>query len=238
MHTTAVTWALDKWMEELPPELIIDMDSTSAVYLPHILLLHAQYYEAMIFANHPFITLAGTGQSSDSRRKYVDAAQAITRIIGVYKRLWSLRRINIQGIHHMFTASMVHLYLACTSESSDVHARAVSDLETCCEALKEASKSHELAAWQLRSLDRVCQVWYDWLEKDELTKEKQNDTASTACISSPEGPERWAAIELVIQKALGNRDFSPVGEGKMPWMDTWMQMQAISGVDPFSMGYA
>lgn len=236
MHTSAVTWALDKWMDDLPPELSIDTNNTTAVYLPHILVLHAQYHEAMIFANHPFITMPGVAQSPESRRKYVESARAITRIIVIYKRLWSLRRINIQGIHPMFTASMVHLYIACTSENRDVHAAAVSDLEICCDALKDVSGSYQLSAWQLRSIDRVRQVWYDMLENHH--NHDQPEVKPPPRETSPEGPERWAAIEAVIQKAMVPGDDGSSPTEQMPWFDTWMQMQSISGVDPFSMGCA
>jgi len=236
MHTAAVSWALDKWMDDLPPELSIDTNNTSAVYLPHILILHAQYHEAMIFANHPFMTTPGVAQSPDSRRKYIESARVITRIIVMYKRLWSLRRINIQLIHPMFTASMVHLYIACTSENRDMHAAAVSDLEICCDALKDVSELYRPSAWQLRSIDRVRQVWHDLLENHNHDQDVRRPAARA---TSPEGPERWAAIEAVIKKAMGpsTGNAAPATE-QMPWLDTWMQMQSISGVDPFSMGCA
>ncbi|RJE25240.1 fungal specific transcription factor [Aspergillus sclerotialis] len=236
-HTSAATTALETWLESLPPILTIDTTNTTnpKPYLPRILVLHTQYHEAMIFANHPFITMPRTGQSHDSRRKYIHAAREITRIAQIYDKLWSLRRINIQGIHHMFTASMVHLYIACTSGSRETHARAVEDLEICCTAIRGVSKSYWLAVWQLRSIDRVRQVWYEMLEshshahgqdQDRQTQISQNQN------DRPDSHDRWAAIEAAIQKAM----VTPNGEG-MLWFDTWMQMQSIS-VDPFAMGVA
>lgn len=236
-HTFAVTCALDKWLDDLPSELVIDTTSTSAVYLPHVLVLHAQFHEVMIFANHPFITTPRIGKSTDSRRKYLESAKAITRILGIYKRLWSLRRINIQGIHPMFTASMVHLYIACTSKSHEEYTQAVSNLETCCSAVKDASKSFELAAWQLRSVHRVCQIWHDMLENQTQdssprTVAKQSDTEIW-----PKDRERWVAIQAAIQKSMASTDIDPASE-EIPWFNTWMQMQEMAGADPFSVGSA
>lgn len=239
MHSSAVTWALDKWMDDLPPELAIDTNNTSKAYLPHILVMHAQYHEAMIFANHPFITMPKTGQSSDSRRKYAESAKQITRIIEMYDRLWSLRRINIQFIHPMFTASITHLYIACTSKSRDVYTLAVSNLETCCDALKKVAQSFELAAWQLRSIDRIRQVWYDLLENQNQNLNESGTMAQQNTREmSPQLPERWAAIEAVIQKAMVPTEVDLSAREQMAWFNTWMQIEAISGVDPFSVGYA
>lgn len=237
VHTSAATAALEKWLSELPPELAVDTNDTSKTYLPHILVLHLQYHEAMIFANHPFITMPGTNQLADSRRKYTQAARDLTQIIRIYDRLWTLRRINIQAIHHMFTACMVHLYIACTSGSKETHALAVADFEVCCNAIKDTAQSFpRLAAWQLRSIDRVRQVWYDMLDN-----QNQNQTQMTEMSGHqshwPQGHERWAPIETAIQNVMVPTGAASSEEG-MLWFDTWMQMQSISAVDPFSMGSA
>ena len=242
-HTSTATTALEIWLESLPPILKIDTTNTTnpSPYLPHILLLHTQYHEAMIFANHPFITMPQTGQSNNSRRKYIHSAREITRIAQIYDKLWSLRRINIQGIHHMFTASMVHLYIACTSGSREMHARAVEDLGVCCEAIRGVSKSYRLAVWQLRSIDRVRQVWYEMLESHSHGQGQGQDSQAQICQNQDDRPDdrdRWAAIEAVIQKAMVPcEESTPNGEG-MLWFDTWMQMQSISAIDPFAMGVA
>jgi hypothetical protein len=237
MHTSAVTWALDKWMDDLPQELVVDTNDTSKAYLPHVLVMHAQYHEAMIFANHPFITMPKTGHLLESQDKYAESARKITEIIQMYDRLWSLRRINIQFIHPMFTASMVHLYTACTSNSRDVHASAVFKLETCCDALKDVSQYIELAAWQLRSIDRVRQVWYDLLENQDHD-EIQMTVQQTGRDMSPQGPERWAAIDAVTQNAAVQTEVDLSAKEQMAWYNTWTQIQAISDMDPFSVGFA
>lgn len=236
VHTIAVTSALDKWLDDLPAELAVDSNSTSAIYLPHVLVMHTQFHETMIFANHPFITPPRTGQAPDSRRKYVESARIITRIIAMYQRLWTLRRINIQGIHPMFTASMVHLYIACTSRCYDEFAIAIADLEVCCDAVKDASISFELAGWQLRSVHRVCQLWHDLLE-NQISVQPQKVSQLDREIW-PQDRDRWATIEAVIQKAMISTEVGSAPEEQNPWFNAWMQMQDISAVDPFSMGSA
>lgn len=191
----------------------------------------------MIFANHPFITTPRMGKSTDTRRKYMASAKEITRIMKIYKRLWTLRRINIQGIHPMFTAAMVHLYVGCTSKSYDEFAAAVSDLGICCEAVKDASEAFELAAWQLRSIHRICQMWHDLLENqtnDPLMVTTQKAGGNEVW---PQGRERWAAIQEAIQKSMGSIDVGLEME-EVPWFNMWIQIQQELGVDPFSVGCA
>ena len=238
VHTSAATAALEKWFSELPPELTVDTSDPTKTYLPHILVLHLQYHEAIIFANHPFITMPRTSQTADSRRKYTESAKEITRLVLIYDRLWTLRRINIQSIHHMFTACMVHLYIACTSGSQETHALAVTDFEVCCNAIKDTAQSYpRLSTWQLRSIDRVRQVWYDMLENQN---QNQPYMTELGCVQSPwpQGHERWAPIEAAIKNAMAPCGATSSSEEGMLWFDTWMQMQSISAVDPFSMGSA
>lgn len=193
----------------------------------------------MIFANHPFITTPRTGKLTDTRDKYMASAKEITRIMKIYKRLWTLRRINIQGIHPMFTAAMVHLYVACTSRSYDEFAAAVSDLAVCCEAVKDASEAFELAAWQLRSIHRICQMWHDLLENQTNANDPYMTTAQKAGGKEvwPQGRERWTAIQGAIQKSMGSIDVGLEME-EVPWFNMWVQIQQEMEVDPFSVGCA
>ncbi|CRG89226.1 Nitrogen assimilation transcription factor nit-4 [Talaromyces islandicus] len=245
MHTSAVTWALDKWIDELPSDLTVNYESTSNNHLPHVLVLHAQFHEVMIFANHPFITEPKGGSSSgllslQTQRKYAESAQRITQIIRIYDHLWTLRRINIQFIHPMFTAAMVHLYVACTASSHnrEVFATAVSDLETCCNALRDVGQYMEIAVWQLRSIDHIRQVWYDLLENHD--NGFNDDTLMSSALSSSNcsDGERWLAIEEVIQKAVNSTNSTLPQTEPMPWYDTWVKIQEAIDVDPFSVGLA
>lgn len=227
-------------MDELPSDLTVNYESTSNVYLPHVLVLHAQFHEVMVFANHPFITEPKGGSNSgflslQAQRKYAESAQRITQIIRMYDRLWTLRRINIQFIHPMFTAAMVHLYVACTASShnQEVFTAAISDLEICCNALRDVGQYMELAVWQLRSIDHIRQVWYDLLENQE-------DIPVSSPLSSfnSNDSERWLAIEAVVQKAVNSTNSELPRTEPMPWYDTWVKIQEAIDVDPFSVGLA
>lgn len=236
MFTNAVTWDLDKWMDQLPPELVVDTEDASKVYLPHVLVMHAQYHEVMIFANHPFFSPPNSRQSLQSQKKYPESARKITQITRLYSRLWTLRRMNIQFIHPMFTASMVHLYIACTSNNREVYAAAVADLKDCCNALKEVAQYFELAAWQLRSIDRVRQVWYDLLENHD--NEMRMGPSQTVNGTSPQDLDRWAGIEAVTQEATNATKVDTLFREQMGWYSTWMHIQDSIDVDPFSVGIA
>lgn len=240
MHTSAVTWALDKWLDELPSDLTVDYESNLNIYLPHVLVLHAQFHEVMVFANHPFITEPKDGSSSgflslQAQRKYAESAKRIAQIIRMYDRLWTLRRVNIQFIHPMFTAAMIHLYVACTASShnQEVFTAAISDLEVCCNALRDVGQYMELAVWQLRSIDHIRQVWYDLLEDQE-------DILMSLPLSSfnSNDSERWFTIEAVVQKAVNSTNSKLPRTEPMPWYDTWVKIQEAIDVDPFSVGLA
>ncbi|KAH8699117.1 fungal-specific transcription factor domain-containing protein [Talaromyces proteolyticus] len=251
MHTSAVTWALDKWMDELPSDLAVDCDSISNIYLPHVLVLHAQFHEAMIFANHPFITEPRTGNghfgllSLQTQKKCTESARKISQIIRMYDRLWTLRRMNIQFIHPMFTAAIVHLYVACTTSMHrlDQYKSAISDLRTCCNALRDVGKYMEIAVWQLRSIDRIRQVWYDLLENHAHGMSDAPILSEQQRLLSPsfnvdKECDRWTAIETVIQEAVSLTNTNLLLKEHMTWYDAWMQIQDTIGMDPFSVGFA
>lgn len=140
----------------------------------------------------------------------------------------------------MFTAAMVHLYVASTSKCFDEFSVAVSDLEQCCAAVKDASQAFELAGWQLRSIHRICQVWHDLLENNNQAGDLQSGTPRPTGKNGnwPQGRERWAAVRDAISKSMGSLSVDLELEESVPWFDMWVQLQQEMGVDPFSVGCA
>lgn len=231
-----ITADLLKWKETLPPEISVDPTVTSAVHLPHTLLLHMQYHEVIIFANHPLISIPGK-VVTDTRRRCAESARSIALLLQIYKQWWSLRRMNIQGVHTIFSAALVHLHVACTSETESVRDLAVADLSICCEALSDLSRAFRSAIRALETLARTRQLWQSWLETP----------ASQTAVKGPFSPpppsfttadsRRWIAIDDVIGRTSARVHETPPTE-EVSWIEGWMQMQSMTETDPFSMAYA
>jgi hypothetical protein len=100
-----------------------------------------QYYEILIFANHPFVASNNNDNTMhDMRRTCTESAHAIARLLLLYERQWTLRRIHIQAIHIGFSASLVHLHSAyAPGTARHVKLRSLADLKIRCQALREFS---------------------------------------------------------------------------------------------------
>lgn len=197
-----------------------------------------QYHEVMVFANYPFISTPANGSSgstSESRRTCSQSAKAIGALLHLYERLWTLGRLNIQCVHMCFSATLLHLYIACTSDLEDVQQQAISDLDVCCHALSQLSRSWKTNALRaLASLARIRQVWQSWLQDPQVTTLSRNFFDAQQSVSE----SRWAAIDLVIQSAMetaAGQDLTPKED--VSWLEGWVQMQAM-GCDPFSVACA
>lgn len=233
----SITADLLKWKDKLPPEVLVDPSVSTVIHVPHTLLLHMQYHEVMIFANHPLISIPGK-VVTDTRRRCAESARSIALLLQLYKRWWSLRRMNIQGLHTIFSAALVHLHVACTSENESVRDLAVADLRICCEALSDLSRAFQSAIRALDTLARTRQLWQSWLE----TPSSPNN--ATKAPFSPPPPSfstldarRWIAIDDVIGRTAAMIQETPPTE-EVSWLEGWMQMQNMAETDPFSMAYA
>ncbi|USP78019.1 putative nitrogen assimilation transcription factor nit-4 [Curvularia clavata] len=143
---------LTQWHRDLPESLKVDLASVSSFYVPHVLQLHMQYHTVMIIANRPFFT-ATTANLQDvalsdptvGSKTCTDSAKAITRLLQIYRRLYSFRRINIQAVHLVFTASLIHVLNACEAVEPSLRNSAWKDLEVCQQALCDLSKGYHSA---------------------------------------------------------------------------------------------
>jgi len=81
-----------------------------------------------------------------------EAADSISRILRIFDRLYTLRRINVQAVHLIFTASLIHVFDACGSSSSDARDAAAAQLETCCYALRAMGQQFKNA---IRALEVI-----------------------------------------------------------------------------------
>jgi hypothetical protein len=105
----------------------------------------------MILVNRPFFTPRQNSHTirasdmSSCRDACRHAADSIARLLRIFDRLYTLRRINVQAVHLIFTASLIHVYNAYGSPTGDVRDAAVDHLEICCYALREMGQQFKNA---------------------------------------------------------------------------------------------
>lgn len=105
-----------------------------------------------------------------------------------------------------------------------------------CQALSDLSRAFKSAYLALDSLLRIRQVWQGWLQNPNSTTLSQNvfDARNSLLEFG-----RWQSIEAIIQAAIetaGGLELTPKED--VSWLEGWMNMQALTGDDPFSMGDA
>ncbi|ODV89698.1 hypothetical protein CANCADRAFT_4322 [Tortispora caseinolytica NRRL Y-17796] len=150
---------LAEWYTELPASLLCSTTSTRPI-LPHVILLHLQYWVTTILLNRPFLNQKQyTAVRDDSERLCRNAAVNISSLMAKYYRLYTLRRINIAVVHMTFTAATIHLLTVCTAKQSNLKAEARSGLLICCAALSLLSKTYSNARISLVLLTRLMTRW-------------------------------------------------------------------------------
>jgi hypothetical protein len=108
-----------------------------------------------------------------------DSAKAISKLLQIYRRLYSFRRINIQAVHLIFTASLIHVLNACEATEPSLKNSAWKDLEVCSQALSEMGKGYKNAS---RALEVVSGI------KSELLKTTR-ENAKRSSMAAPEGDQ-------------------------------------------------
>lgn len=157
---------LARWLASLPDSLTVDLGSLAALYVPHVLQLHMQYYCVVILVNRPFFAQSTNDQSSSSsgtpaigRSSCTAASTSMTRLLQLYRRLYGFRRINIQAVHLIFTAALIHVCNACLDTAATSSA-AWKDLEVCTQALMEMGQGYKNA---IRALEVISHIKVEML---------------------------------------------------------------------------
>lgn len=134
-----------------------------------------QYHCIMILVNRPFFTAAKstlTLSASDvasCRSTCRGAAQSIARLLRIFDRLYTLRRINVQAVHLIFTASLIHVYDACSCPSFDVSDTATADLEICSYSLREMGQQFKNA---IRALEVIIYLKGELLKRSRASNKR------------------------------------------------------------------
>lgn len=172
-----------RWHSQLPECLSVDFSSVSSFYVPHVLQLHMQYHTVMILVNRPFFS-ASTATLPDvafsdpmvGRPACTESARAVSKLLQIYRRLYSFRRINIQAVHLIFTTSLIHVLNACEAIEPSLKNSAWKDLEVCSQALTEMGKGYKNAT---RALEVVNGIKMELLKATRESAKRASISAAT-----------------------------------------------------------
>ncbi|KAK1146372.1 hypothetical protein N8T08_003159 [Aspergillus melleus] len=157
-----VTDDLFAWKANLPSTLDIDLDNDTVPKLPHLLMLHMQYHQIVIFTHRPWVSKSyiqprsprqGPGYHH-ARRMCIESATAIARLLHLYEKHYTFRRMNNQVVAMIFSAALMLLYVTISNsspssrnsgDSSSSNAGMVAYLNLCFRALDELGQSFENA---------------------------------------------------------------------------------------------
>lgn len=95
----------------------------------------------------------------------------MAKLIQTYRRLYSLRRINVQAVHLVFTATLIHVFTACAATDASRSNTAWKNLEICCQALSELGLAFKNAS---RALEVIMGIKSDLLRRSKSKTKRQN----------------------------------------------------------------
>ncbi|PLN81989.1 Zn(II)2Cys6 transcription factor [Aspergillus taichungensis] len=164
-----VTDDLFAWRDNLPSNLDIDLENDTVPILPHLLMLHLQYHQIVIFTHRPWVSKSyiqpraprqGPGYHH-ARRMCIQSSMAIARLLHIYEKHYTFRRMNNQVVAIIFSAALMLLYVTISNSSSTksttttttstgpetptTNAEMVAYLNLCFRALDELGQSFENA---------------------------------------------------------------------------------------------
>lgn len=157
-----VTDDLFAWKANLPSILNLNLENDTIPQLPHLLMLHMQYHQIVIFTHRPWVSKSyiqprsprqGPGYHH-ARRMCIESSIAIARLLHIYEKFYTFRRMNNQVVAIIFSAALMLLYVTISntphpskspSDNSNSNAEMVAYLNLCFRALDELGQSFENA---------------------------------------------------------------------------------------------
>ncbi|KIW11440.1 hypothetical protein PV08_10740 [Exophiala spinifera] len=219
---TEMSQTLALWKDGLPESLSVNYDDTTTYYLPHVLQLHMQYHCVMIITNRPFFASTrkmidlSPLEISNRRDACTDAADDIARLVHIYRRLYGLRRINIQAVHLLFTGTLIHVFTACGALDKTKSDNAWKNLETCCQALSEMSLSFKNAG---RAFEVIMSIKSDLLKRSRSRLKRSNPWHDGQDFDADSQRKRRSTMpesELLPFEDFGASNFDPSFDSAAP----------------------
>ncbi|KAJ5109282.1 hypothetical protein N7456_005957, partial [Penicillium angulare] len=195
---------LRRWKSTLPPSLQINFDDVTSPYLPHVLILHMQYHQNIIYAHRPWISKShlqpqppkGPGYTH-AREMCIESAVAISKILTMYESRYTLRRINVQAVSITSSAILFLLFAIFSNCSSYSRTEISVHLTTCFRALDEFALCWKSAH---RARDLLVGLQHQW---DLRTRAKDPSNRSDDIFYIPRKRSKTAG---------GNHTFVPASQ--------------------------
>ncbi|KAJ9197338.1 transcriptional regulator family: Fungal Specific TF [Paecilomyces variotii] len=136
---------LRRWKAKLPPFLQIDLDDCTSPYLPHVLLLHMQYRQNIVYAHRPWMSKSGLQPQPPRGPGYLHAhemciqsAISISKILILYEARYTLRRMNVKAVSITSSAILILLFASVSKHPTHSHSDIAMNSSTCFRALQSS----------------------------------------------------------------------------------------------------
>jgi hypothetical protein len=155
-----------------------------------------QFHAVSIFLHRPFFSRNVRDQevSTQAQRTCVEAAQSTTKLLRIYRKQHTLRQTNIQIVHLLFTASLIHIYNTCSSSGKAAES-AMADLQFCCQALGEIGVAYKNST---RALEVIICIKQEWQRKANAMRRKR--LGSVVNLHNGEGTQRKRRVTDDMQR--------------------------------------
>lgn len=157
-----------------------------------------QFYATLISLYRPYMSTRILRSADDSvspgdretlrdiPSECVGAAHQVAELLRCYQRQHSLRRMNVQIVHIIFTASLIFAYDVCTRQYNDARP-SLQDLQFCCHALGEIGQCYGNA---MRALEVIILVKSEWQRRITAHRPFGGNGVKRRTISRPGGEHR------------------------------------------------
>ncbi|KXH50498.1 hypothetical protein CSAL01_08310 [Colletotrichum salicis] len=145
---------LFSWKENLPCTIQVDLEDSKGSFLPHVLLLQPWMSSSYIQPQPP----QGPG-FMHAQHMCIESAAAIVKLILIYERRYSLKRVHIQAVAVIFSAAIILIFASISRRRRKRATETATHLSVCFRALEELSGSWECAK---RSRDFLLMLQRKW----------------------------------------------------------------------------
>ena len=184
-----------------------------------------QFYAISIFLHRPFFSrVTGPGNSDiqevsrQAQRSCVEAAQKMVQLLRIFRKQHTLRQTNVQIVHLIFTASLIHIYNTCTSTGKEAE-RAMSDLQFCCQSLTEIGQAYKNST---RALEVIICIKREWQNKAKTARLKRPNSAfGVGTDTNMHSKRRMTDSNQYERPVLEGNQVSHAKAGEVPEQDSW-----------------
>ncbi|PYH41015.1 transcription factor domain-containing protein [Aspergillus saccharolyticus JOP 1030-1] len=217
-----VTDDLFAWKANLPSNLDIDILNDTVPKLPHLLVLHMQYHQIVIFTHRPWVSKSyiqprsprqGPGYHH-ARRMCIESSTAIAQLLHIYEKYYTFRRMNSQVVAMIFSAALILLYVTISNSrqgsENGRNAEMVAYLNLCFRALDEIGQSFENAKRTRDFLVSLQRRWQAHMRRSGSAIKRQ---MSQQALSQKPASSRTSDAHLSRKKS---RTTAPRNRAAMP----------------------